>query len=203
MRRASALDAPLDLIVGLGNPGPQYDRTRHNAGADFVNALAQRFGVTLKQESKFSGFTARLTIGGRAVRLLIPSTFMNHSGRAVAPLAQFYGLAVRNILVVHDELDLPPGTARLKIGGGHGGHNGLRDIISALGNQRDFARLRIGIGHPGQADDVVAYVLRKAPHEEQLLIDTSIDNAIAALPDAVSGNWNSAMKALHTNGTAI
>lgn len=197
------MDAPVDLIVGLGNPGPQYDRTRHNAGADFVTALAQRFSVALKPESKFSGFTARLTIGGRVVRLLIPSTFMNHSGRAVAPLAQFYSLAASNILVAHDELDLPPGTARLKIGGGHGGHNGLRDIISALGNQRDFARLRIGIGHPGQADDVVAYVLRKAPREEQLLIDTSIDNAIAALPDAVSGNWNSAMKALHTNGAAI
>ncbi len=197
------MDAPIDLIVGLGNPGPQYDRTRHNAGADFVTALARHFGVDLRQESKFSGSTARLTIGGRALRLLIPNTFMNHSGRAVAPLAQFYSLAARNILVAHDELDLPPGTARLKIGGGHGGHNGLRDIIGALGNQRDFARLRIGIGHPGQANDVVAYVLRKAPREEQLLIDTSIAHAIEVLPDAVNGNWNSAMKALHTNGTAL
>ncbi len=197
------MDAPVDLIVGLGNPGPQYDRTRHNAGADFVTALAQQFGVALKQESKFPGFTARVIIGGRTLRLLIPSTFMNHSGRAVAPLAQFYSVAASNILVAHDELDLPPGTARLKIGGGHGGHNGLRDIISALGNQRDFARLRIGIGHPGLADDVAAYVLRKAPREEQLLIDASITNAIEVLPDAVNGNWNGAMKALHTNGTAL
>lgn len=197
------MEAPIDLIVGLGNPGPQYERTRHNAGADFVTALARHLGVDLRQESKFSGSTARLTIGGRAVRLLIPSTFMNHSGRAVAPLAQFYGLAAHNILVAHDELDLPPGTARLKIGGGHGGHNGLRDIIAALGNQRDFARLRIGIGHPGQANDMVAYVLRKAPREEQLLIDASITQAIAVLPDAVNGNWNNAMKALHTNGTAL
>ncbi len=194
------MDAPVDLIVGLGNPGPQYDRTRHNAGADFVTALARHFGVTLSQESKFSGVTARLTIGGRAVRLLIPGTFMNHSGRAVAPMANFYNLSAGNILVAHDELDLPPGTARLKIGGGHGGHNGLRDIIGALGNQRDFARLRIGIGHPGNADDVVAYVLRKAPVDEQRLIDTSIRNAIETMPEVVQGNWNSAMKALHTNG---
>lgn len=194
------MDTPVQLIVGLGNPGPQYDRTRHNAGADFVAALAHRFHAELKPESKFFGATAKAIIDGRPVWLLIPDTFMNRSGKAIAAMAGFYRVPPQAILVAHDELDLSPGIARLKLGGGHGGHNGLRDTIRALGNNRDFARLRLGIGHPGHASEVVNYVLRRAPADEQLLIDRSIDNAIEIIGDAVAGRWNNAMKTLHTNG---
>ena len=194
------MDTPVQLIVGLGNPGPQYDRTRHNAGADFVAALAQRCNAQLKQEAKFFGATAKASVNGTPVWLLIPDTFMNRSGKAVAALAGFYRIPPQAILVAHDELDLSPGTARLKLGGGHGGHNGLRDTIQALGNSRDFARLRLGIGHPGHASEVVSYVLRRAPAEEQQLIDESIERAIDVMGDVVTGHWNSAMKTLHSNG---
>lgn len=194
------MDTSVQLIVGLGNPGPQYDRTRHNAGADFVAALAEHCGAELKPESKFFGATAKVIIDGKPVWLLIPDTFMNRSGKAIAALAGFYRIPPAEILVAHDELDLSPGTARFKLGGGHGGHNGLRDTIQALGNNRDFARLRLGIGHPGHASEVVNYVLRRAPADEQQLIDQSIDNAIRVIGEAVAGHWNNAMKALHTNG---
>lgn len=192
------MDSPVKLIVGLGNPGPKYDRTRHNAGADFVSALAERHGLALKDDKKFLGLTARLTLGGRDIRLLIPTTYMNRSGQSVAALANFYGIEPAAILVAHDELDLPPGAARLKIGGGHGGHNGLRDIIAALGNCRDFARLRIGIGHPGHAGEVVDYVLRKAPPDEQQLVEDAIASALRVVPELAEGRWNQAMKTLHT-----
>lgn len=192
------MDTPVKLIVGLGNPGPKYDRTRHNAGADFVSALAERHGLALKDDSKFFGLTARLTLGGCDLRLLIPTTYMNRSGQSVAALANFYGIETAAILVAHDELDLPPGVARLKIGGGHGGHNGLRDIIAALGNCRDFARLRIGIGHPGHASEVVDYVLRKAPAGEQQLTGDAIVSALRVVPELAEGRWNQAMKNLHT-----
>ncbi len=193
------MDTPVELIVGLGNPGPQYHRSRHNAGADFVSALARAHNVPLKFEKKFFGDTARLNLNGAEMRLLIPSTFMNLSGKSVVALAGFYQIAPGAILVAHDDLDLPPGTARLKIGGGHGGHNGLRDIIQSMANNRDFARLRIGIGHPGQAGEVVSYVLRKAPPEEQQQIDQSIEAATGIMPFLARGQWNAAMKALHTN----
>lgn len=196
------MDASIKLIVGLGNPGPRYEHTRHNAGADFVREVARRYGVELRAEARFSGATARVSIEGYDVRLLVPDTYMNRSGQAAAPMAGFYNVAVAEILIAHDELDLPPGTARLKKGGGHGGHNGLRDVISALGNNRDFARLRIGIGHPGHTDDVVDYVLRKAPQDEQALIQTSIDQAAKVLPLVAQGAWNDAMKTLHTQGSA-
>ena len=156
------MQAPVELIVGLGNPGPNYERTRHNAGADLVLELAKSLHVELKHESKFFGDTARVTLDGHDVRLLIPSTFMNLSGKSVNGLAKFYQIAPENILVVHDELDLSPGVSRFKKGGGHGGHNGLRDTIKCLGNNKDFARLRIGIGHPGNAKQVADYVLKKA-----------------------------------------
>ncbi len=194
------MDTSVQLIVGLGNPGPQYDRTRHNAGADFVAALAKHCGTELKPESKFFGATAKVIIDGMPVWLLIPDTFMNRSGKAIAAMAGFYRIPPAAILVAHDELDLSPGTARFKLGGGHGGHNGLRDTIQALGNNRDFARLRLGIGHPGHASEVVNYVLRRAPADEQQLIDQSIENAIRVIGEAVAGHWNNAMKALHTNG---
>ncbi len=193
------MDTPVQLIVGLGNPGPQYDRTRHNAGADFVTALANRHSVELTPESKFFGRTAKVSINGSLVWLLIPDTFMNRSGKAIAALAGFYRIPTAAILVAHDELDLSPGTARLKLGGGHGGHNGLRDTIQALGNNRDFARLRLGIGHPGHASEVVNYVLKRAPASEQQLIEESIDQALGVIGDAVAGRWNDAMKTLHTN----
>lgn len=192
------MDRPLQLIVGLGNPGPEYDRTRHNAGADFVAELARREGASLVSESKFFGLTARIFLNGRDLRLLIPTTFMNRSGQAIAALAQFYKIPPEAILVVHDELDLAPGIARFKQGGGHGGHNGLRDTISALGNNANFMRLRLGIGHPGSAAQVVGFVLKKAPSSEQTLIDDAIDEAIRVMPDAVKGNWGEAMQKLHT-----
>lgn len=192
------MDNRVRLIVGLGNPGSAYEHTRHNAGTDFVLALAKHCGATFKLEKKYHAEVATALIAGHKVLLLIPTTYMNHSGRAVAALARFYNIATPEILVAHDELDLAPGDTRLKLGGGHGGHNGLRDIIQQLGNQREFARLRIGIGHPGNADDVVDYVLRKAPPEERDNIRDSSEAAIKVIPDVLAGEWNRAMKTLHT-----
>ena len=192
------MDAPVELIVGLGNPGPNYERTRHNVGADLVLKLAKSLHTELKHESKFFGDTARVSIAGRDVRLLIPSTFMNLSGKSVAALVRFYQIAPENILVVHDELDMDPGIVRFKKGGGHGGHNGLRDTIKSLGNNKEFARLRIGIGHPGQANLVADYVLKKASPSDQQLIANSIDDALRHLPTAVEGHWEKAMTALHS-----
>lgn len=192
------MDAPVELIVGLGNPGSNYERTRHNAGADFVLALANSLNVPIKQEGKFFGGTALVQIEGQAVRLLIPSTFMNLSGKSVAAIAHFYKVPTNRILIAHDELDLSPGTARFKKGGGHGGHNGLRDTVQCLGNNKDFARLRIGIGHPGNAKQVADYVLKKAPTKEQELINNSIDDAMRHLALAVTGQWERAMTALHS-----
>ncbi|WP_346837175.1 aminoacyl-tRNA hydrolase [Microbulbifer sp. SAOS-129_SWC] len=196
---SKAPDTPIQLIVGLGNPGPEYDRTRHNAGADFVTELARHHGAQLASDSKYRGLTGRVRIGGQDIRLLIPTTYMNRSGQSVGPLAHFFKIPAEAILVAHDELDLPPGTARLKAGGGHGGHNGLRDIISALGNNRDFMRLRLGIGHPGNAREVVNYVLQRAPRAEQEQLADAIEHAIDAMPEATSGDWGAAMKDLHTN----
>ena len=198
IKQALTLDTPVELIVGLGNPGPKYDRTRHNAGADLVLEFAKSQHVELKQESKFFGDTAKVSIDNRDVRLLIPSTFMNRSGQSIAALAGFYQIPPAAILVVHDELDLSPGTARFKKGGGHGGHNGLRDSIQRLGNSKEFARLRIGIGHPGNAKQVADYVLKKASPSDQQLITNSIDDALRALPLAINGQWEKAMHELHT-----
>lgn len=193
------METPVDLIVGLGNPGPKYHLTRHNAGADLLRELANGVNGTWKSESKFFGETCRLTLGDRDIRLLIPSTFMNLSGQAVSAVANFYQIPAQKILIVHDELDLQPGTARFKIGGGHGGHNGLRDIVNKLGNNSDFARLRIGIGHPGQANQVSDYVLKKPSPADQRLIANSIQRALEQLPVALDGDWEKAMTALHTD----
>lgn len=192
------MDTPVQLIVGLGNPGAEYDRTRHNAGADLVSELARQAGTSLSPEKKFFGDTARIMLGSRQVHLLNPTTFMNRSGQAIAAMAQFYKIEPEAILVAHDELDLDPGVARLKIGGGHGGHNGLRDTITRLGNNKNFARLRIGIGHPGHASKVTGHVLKRAGSAEQQLIDEAIDKAIGVLPQVVKGEWNLAMQELHT-----
>lgn len=189
----------IQLIVGLGNPGSEYDRTRHNAGADFVSELAASLGARLSPDSKYSGLTARVNYKGQDLRLLIPTTYMNRSGQAVGAMANFFKIPPEAILVAHDELDLAPGVARFKLNGGHGGHNGLRDIISALGNNQNFPRLRLGIGHPGSAAQVASFVLKRAPSAEQELTDDAIARAIKCLPEAVKGDWNTAMKNLHTN----
>ena len=188
----------IKLIVGLGNPGSEYRGTRHNAGADFSEALARVTGITLRAESRFFGLAGQLTLAGHELRLLIPTTFMNRSGKAVAAMATFYKIAPQQILVAHDELDIPPGSARFKRGGGHGGHNGLRDIIPALGNDNDFYRLRIGIGHPGHASGVTGYVLGAPSAEDRLRIDASIREAISALPLLLAGDDIKAMTQLHS-----
>lgn len=167
----------IQLVVGLGNPGPEYTRTRHNAGVWFVEELAARYNISLRPEKKYFGLYGKGQIGNEIVHLLIPTTFMNRSGQSVAPLANFFRIPVENILVAHDELDMEPGVCKIKQGGGHGGHNGLRDIISRMANNKDFYRLRIGIGHPGHRDRVTGHVLGKAPANEQELIDAAIDEA--------------------------
>ena len=167
----------IKLIVGLANPGAEYAATRHNAGAWFVDLLAERLRAPLREEAQVFGYTSRVTLGGEDVRLLVPTTFMNLSGKAVAAMASFFRINPDEILVAHDELDLPPGVAKFKLGGGHGGHNGLKDIISKLGNNPNFHRLRIGIGHPGDKNKVVGFVLGKPPVSEQKLIDEAIDEA--------------------------
>jgi PTH1 family peptidyl-tRNA hydrolase len=186
------------LIVGLGNPGTQYQGTRHNAGADFVEALARECAVSLLADTRFHGLVGRLTLSGHDLRLLIPTTFMNLSGKAVAEVARFYKITPEQILVAHDELDIPAGSARFKRGGGHGGHNGLRDIVPALGNNADFHRLRIGIGHPGDASKVTGYVLGKPTSAERTKIDACITEAIAALPLLLAGDDTRAMTRLHS-----
>ncbi|WP_223652768.1 aminoacyl-tRNA hydrolase [Halopseudomonas nanhaiensis] len=188
----------IKLIVGLGNPGPEYELTRHNAGALFVERLADRHNVSLRPDAKYFGLTARLTHGGQDVRLLIPTTFMNRSGQAVGALAGFYRILPEEILVAHDELDLPPGVVKCKKGGGHGGHNGLRDIIASLGNQNSFHRLRLGIGHPGHASQVTGFVLGRAPKAEQDALDACIDEAIAQVPGMLAGDWTRVMQTLHS-----
>lgn len=191
------MSSPVQLIVGLGNPGQQYQYTRHNAGAWLVERLASRFNTSLKHEAKFSGSTARIVVDGNEVRLLIPGTFMNLSGQAVAALANFYRVEPTGIVVAHDELDLPPGAIKLKTGGGHGGHNGLRDIIAKLGNNNSFHRLRIGIGHPGSSDKVSGYVLSKASSTDQQLMDAAIDEALAVFPAIAAGELSRAMNRLN------
>lgn len=188
----------VQLIVGLGNPGPEYDQTRHNAGAFFVERLAAAQGVNLSFDKKYFGLTGKFSHQGRDIRLLIPTTYMNRSGQAVSALANFFRIKPEEILVAHDELDMPPGVCKLKQGGGHGGHNGLRDIIASLANQNNFHRLRIGIGHPGHSSQVSNYVLSRAPRSEQDLTNTSIEFALGVLPDLLDGNFSRAMQQLHS-----
>ena len=189
------------LVVGLGNPGKDYVHTRHNVGFWWVESVAQARHVQLKPENKFHGLVVRIARGSSELWLLEPQTFMNASGRAVAALARFYKIAPEEILVVHDELDLPPGEAKLKKGGGHGGHNGLRDIISQLG-MTDFWRLRLGIGHPGDKSAVVDYVLNAPRREEMPLIEEAIERSLRILPLVETGDFAGAMKQLHTREKA-
>lgn len=188
----------ISLVAGLGNPGPEYADTRHNAGFRFLAALLEGRGPSLKSEARFAGRLAKIAIGTRDVWLLAPDTFMNHSGEAVAKLAHYYKIPVNEILVVHDELDLPPGTLRLKTGGGAGGHNGIADVIEKLGSP-DFHRLRLGIGRPASSAQVVSFVLKKAPAAEQALLDEAIREALAHFDEIVQGQFQKAMMALHTH----
>jgi len=191
------LSEGIKLIVGLGNPGSQHLGDRHNVGFWFTDLIANDYHSTFKTESKYKGEIANTKINSHDCKLLKPSTFMNTSGTSVAPLVNFFKLKSENILVVHDELDLAPGEVRLKFQGGHGGHNGLRDIISRLGS-KNFYRLRIGIGHPGHKDAVSGYVLTKPSATDRTLINNSIEDAMRVLPEIIAGEFNSAMKKLHT-----
>jgi len=191
------LSQSINLIVGLGNPGNEYVDTRHNVGFWFLDELVKNYQGNFKTDKKFFGDVARVNIKGSDVWLLKPTTFMNLSGQALQALAQFYKIKIENILVVHDELDLEPLTVRLKKGGGHGGHNGLRDISTRMG--KDFWRLRLGIGHPGDRNKVSGYVLNKPSQDDQISIERAIDNATRVIEDVVSGDMQKAMNTLHSN----
>lgn len=188
----------LKLIVGLGNPGPQYRYNRHNVGAWFLSRVAADNHGELRSESKFFGETGRITLAGQDVRLLFPTTFMNRSGQSVSAFCKYFDIAPANMLVAYDEIDFDVGTTRFKLGGGHGGHNGMRDIISALGGEKEFYRLRIGVGHPGNKAQVANYVLSDPSKAEADAILADIDQAIRCLPHAIKGEWQTAMHELHT-----
>ena len=187
----------IKLIVGLGNPGPEYEYTRHNAGFWWVDALARELKVQLVPERGYWGLAARANVKGQALWLLQPQTFMNLSGKSVGALARFFKIAPEEILVVHDELDFTPGQAKLKRGGSHGGHNGLRDIQAALGST-DYWRLRIGIGHPGNKAEVANWVLKKPAPDQLQLIEDSIAHALKAWPELVAGEMDKATLMIHT-----
>ena len=184
------------IIAGLGNPEDKYARTLHNAGFWFVDALARKYGGSYRYEKKFDADYCRINLQGEEVWLVKPQSYMNNSGQHVRGLLDYYRLGVGELLVAHDEIDLPPGTTRLKEGGGHGGHNGLRDIIQHCGP--DFLRLRLGVGHPGEKHQVTGYVLKRGSSDTEAAIKSDIDDAIAVMPELVDGEINAAMKKLHT-----
>ena len=186
----------IQLIVGLGNPGPQYAGTRHNAGYWLVDRIAERAGVELRPEAKFQGCVARVSGPSGDLRVLKPTTFMNHSGRALAAVCRYFDIEPNAVLVAYDELDLPVGAAKLKFGGGHAGHNGIRDSIAALGS-RDFWRLRIGIGHPGTKEQVIGYVLSRPSRTDLDAILEVVDEAEACLPELLAGDYQRVMNRLH------
>ncbi len=188
----------LRLIVGLGNPGPKYAKTRHNVGVWLLQELAAKYNLSFSLQSKFSGQIANLTLGEHSFWLLIPSTFMNESGRSVQALANFYKIPPEEILVAHDELDFPAGEVRLKLNGGHGGHNGLRDIIQCISSNQ-FYRLRIGIDHPGHRDQVTPYVLGEPSSSDRNKIMLAIQDSLAVIPDLLAGDAESAFRYLHNN----
>ena len=191
------MQSPLRLIIGLGNPGPEYAETRHNAGFWFCERLARELGTSFARESRYHGFVAKARVAGADLWLLMPQTFMNRSGQAVQALAHFYRIEPGEMLVVHDELDIPPGQLRLKYGGGLGGHNGLKDITGHLGTQ-DYWRLRVGIGHPGDRNDVINYVLKPPRREEREEIDAALDRALLAWPTLAKGEFNAATQKINT-----
>ena len=190
----------LKLVAGLGNPGAGYADTRHNAGFWFADRVAAAFGASFKAQSRFGGEVAEVAVGGDRLLVLKPQSFMNKSGGPTQSLAAYYRIEPQQILVAHDELDLPPGTVRLKRGGGHGGHNGLRDLHRCLG--ADYARLRIGIGHPGTKDQVLDYVLGRPSRADDGAIRDDVDDGLRALETVLRDGWDAAMKQLHTNQDA-
>ncbi len=192
---------PLRIIVGLGNPGPEHQVTRHNVGFWFVDLLARRHGGEFRDYRKYSGETARVTIDGQELILLKPTTYMNRSGLSVRQISDFYKIVPDDILVAHDELDLPVGSVRLKNGGGHGGHNGLRDTIAHIGE--NFWRLRLGIGHPGIKAEVIDYVLTRAPRAEEDLILEAVNTAADSVPLILEQGAERAMTKLHSRAGKI
>lgn len=188
----------MQLVVGLGNPGDRYAQTRHNAGFWFADLLASRAGEAFSRQAKFHGELARFTLAGADLRVLKPETYMNRSGQAIAAVCRFFRIPPAGVLVVHDELDLPPGAVRLKLGGGAGGHNGLRDTISHIG--AEFWRLRVGVGHPGHRDQVTDYVLSRARAEEESEIRDALDAAADALEVMLARGSEAAMQQLHSRG---
>ncbi|WP_455208334.1 aminoacyl-tRNA hydrolase [Kaarinaea lacus] len=190
------MSSKIELIAGLGNPGAKYEGTRHNVGFWFVDHIAHSKGCTLHHDNKFQGEVGKISINDQTLWLIKPMTYMNHSGQAVSALANYYKVTVDNILVVHDELDLPPGSLRLKKGGGHGGHNGLRDLIAHL-NSKEFMRLRIGIGHPGTSSEVTNYVLGSPSNADKNILLDAISDAMVVLPQIVDGDYQKAMNHLH------
>ena len=189
-------DSVIKLIAGLGNPGVKYDKTRHNAGFWFVDELAKRYSGSFKLEAKFSGECCKIEIAGKSVWLIKPTTFMNRSGLSVKQLSSFFKIPTEQILIAHDELDIGPGTLRLKSGGGHGGHNGLRDLHAQIG--KEYWRLRMGIGHPGAANKVADYVLSRPSAADEVEIMNSIDRAADEIERIVSGDMQKVMNTLHT-----
>ncbi|MGA8515709.1 MAG: aminoacyl-tRNA hydrolase [Burkholderiaceae bacterium] len=188
----------IKLFVGLGNPGTEYEATRHNAGFWFVDALARELKCALAYDKSYFGLVARTTVAGQAVWLLQPQTFMNLSGKSVGALAKYFKIAPEEILVAHDELDVVPGQAKIKLGGSHAGHNGLRDIHAQLGTDQ-YWRLRIGIGHPGVKSEVIHWVLKKPLAEQRKAIDETVLRSVVALPHFLSGEMEKAMLVVHTN----
>ncbi|QOQ83132.1 MULTISPECIES: aminoacyl-tRNA hydrolase [Comamonas] len=187
----------IKLFVGLGNPGPEYEDTRHNAGFWWIDALARELKVNLVPERSYWGLMARTSIHGQSIWLLEPQTFMNLSGKSVGTLARFFKIQPEEILVVHDELDFEPGVVKLKLGGSHGGHNGLRDIHAQLGSP-NYWRLRVGIGHPGHKGEVASWVLKKPAPDQLKLIEDAITHSLKAWPDMVAGQMDKATLAIHT-----
>lgn len=188
----------IKLFVGLGNPGPEYEFTRHNAGFWWIDALARELKTKLVMDKMFHGLVARTLVNSQAVWLLKPQTFMNLSGKSVAALAHFFKIEPQQILVAHDDLDIVPGEAKLKLGGSHAGHNGLRDIHAQLGTD-DYWRLRLGVGHPGVRSEVINWVLKKPTLDHRLAIDQSIERALQALPHFLAGNMDKATMMVHTS----
>lgn len=186
----------LSIIAGLGNPEPKYERTLHNAGFWFVDALARKYGGDFRYDKKFDAEYCRVNIEGSEVWLAKPQNYMNQSGPPVRAMLDYYRLKPKHLLVAHDEIDLQPGTVRLKQGGGHGGHNGIRDVIRHCG--AEFMRLRIGVGHPGEKDKVTGYVLKRASSDVEAVVERNIDEAIDVMPLLLDDGLNAAMKSLHT-----
>lgn len=188
----------IKLFVGLGNPGPEYESTRHNAGFWWLNAVARELKTSLVMDKSYHGLAARTSVNGQTVWLLKPQTFMNLCGKSVVSLARFFKIAPQEILVAHDELDIVPGAAKLKLGGGHAGHNGLRDIHAQLGTD-DYWRLRLGVGHPGVKSEVINWVLKTPSLDHRLAIDQSIARALTALPHLLAGDMEKATLRVHTS----